>query len=133
MSDSVRNREHHLRRLVGLRLASPTVLDSPRQAGTPIFQLAQLLAPIYVLYVQRALVDDQTWAHSGAQGNALDVDTFRGSRLDTLQISDQGFNVFLQLDGIEADFANGGVNDAVFVGAITNLTSLGVFNRGSYV
>jgi hypothetical protein len=79
------------------------------------------------------LVDDQTWAHSGAQGNALDVDAFRRSRLDTLQISDQGFNVFLQLDGIKADLANGSVDDAVFVGAITNLTSLSVFNRGSYV
>ena len=49
------------------------------------------------LHVQRALIDDQTWAHGGAQGNALDVNAFRGSRLDTLQISDQGFNVFLQL------------------------------------
>ena len=105
---------------------------APARQGPQFFQLARSLAPTYFLYVQRALVDDQTWAHSGAQGNALDVDTFRRSWLDTLQISDQGFNVFLQLDGIEADFANGGVNDAVFVGAITNLTSLGVFNRGSY-
>ncbi|CAI9001997.1 Porin [Pseudomonas jessenii] len=108
-------------------------MDSPRQAGTPIFQLAQSLAPICVLRVERALVDDQTWAHGGAQGNALDVNAFRGSWLDTLQISDQGFNVFLQLDGVEADLANGSVDDAVFVGAITNLTSFGVFNRGSYV
>lgn len=95
--------------------------------------MARIIAPTFVLRVQRALVDNQTWAHSGAQGNALDVDTFRGSWFDTLQVSDQGFNVFLQLDGIEADLANGGVDDAVFVGAITNLTSLGVFNRGSYV
>jgi hypothetical protein len=65
--------------------------------------LARSNAPTFVLRVQRALIDNQTWAHSGAQGNALDVDTFRRSWLDTLQISDQGFNVFLQLDGIEAD------------------------------
>lgn len=57
------------------------------------------------LHVQRALIDDQTWAHGGAQGNALDVDTFRRSWFDTLQISDQGFNVFLQLASFKADLA----------------------------
>ena len=77
-------------------------MDSPRQAGTPIFQLAQSTAPIFVLRVQRALVDDQTWAHSGAQGNALDVDTFRRSWLDTLQISDQGIHTSVGKIGFDA-------------------------------
>ncbi|GBH14739.1 hypothetical protein KPSA3_00651 [Pseudomonas syringae pv. actinidiae] len=88
---------------------------------------------IFVLRFQRTLVDDQARAHGGAQGDALDVNTFRGSRLDTLQVSDQGFNVFLQLDCVETDFANGSVDNAVFVGAITNLTSLGVLDSGSHV
>jgi hypothetical protein len=50
-----------------------------------------------------------------------------------MPFEEAGFNVFLQLDGVEAHLANGGVNDAVFVGAITNLASFSVFNRGSYV
>lgn len=108
-------------------------MDSPRQAGTPIFSTGAIACARSCLYVQRTLVDNQTWAHGGAQGNALDVDTFRRSRLDTLQISDQGFNVFLQLDGIEADLANGGVDNAVLVGTIANLTSLGVLNCRGYV
>ncbi|SPO53030.1 protein of unknown function [Pseudomonas sp. JV551A1] len=108
-------------------------MDSPRQAGTPIFAGGATGRATMFLHVQRALIDDQTWAHGGAQGNALDVDTFRGSWLDTLQVSDQGFNVFLQLAGFEADLANGGVDDTVLVGTVANLTSLGVLDGAGYV
>src|SRR3989344_6979685 len=87
----------------------------------------------FVLRVQGALVDDQAWAHGGAQGYALNIDAFRRSRLDALEISDQGFNVLLQLDGVKANFADGSVDDAGFVGAITNLTSLSVFHGSGYV
>src|SRR5690606_9356560 len=57
----------------------------------------------------------------------------RSRRLQTLQVSQQGFHVLLQRSGFEADLANGGVDDAVLVGTETHLTSLGILDSGSNV
>src|SRR5690606_20650852 len=100
----------------------------PRQAGTPILQAGRHVRRPNDLRFQRSLIDHQTRTHGGAQGHALDVDTFGGRRLQALQISQQGFHVLLQRSGFETDLANGGVDDAVLVGTETHLTGLGVLH-----
>ena len=81
----------------------------------------------YGLRVERALIDDQTWAHGGAQGYALDVDAFRSRWLQTLEVRNQRFNVLLQLLGVKTNLADGTMDDAVLVSTETYLTSLAFF------
>ena len=49
------------------------------------------------------MVDDQTRTHGGAQGHALDVNTFGSRRLQTLKIRKQRFDVLLQLASLETN------------------------------
>src|SRR5690554_7022090 len=79
------------------------------------------------------MINLQTRAHGGAQGYALQVDTLGGGRLGFLQVSQQSFDVLLQLDRLETDLAYGAVNDAVLVGTVAHLASLGVLHGGSHV
>src|SRR5690606_5968841 len=59
--------------------------------------------------------------------------TFGGGRLQALQISQQCFDVFLQLGRLEINLAYGGVHDTVLVGTEAYLTSLGILDRSSDV
>src|SRR5690606_33637094 len=86
-----------------------------------------------VLRVQGSLIDNQTRPHGGAQSHALDVDTFGGGRLQTLEVRQQRLDVLLELTGFKADLANGAVDDAVLVGTETYLTSLGILHGGCNV
>ena len=82
---------------------------------------------------QGSQVDLQARTHGGAQGHALDVHAFRRGRLQALQVSQQCFNVLLQLGRFEIDLTDGAVDDAVLVGTETYLTSLGILHGGSDV
>src|SRR5690606_5948606 len=83
--------------------------------------------------IQRSMINLKARTHGGAQGHALQVDTLGGGRLGLLQVSQQGFDVFLQLDRLEADLAYGAVNDAVLVGTVANLSGLGVLHCSAHV
>src|SRR5690606_3671456 len=84
----------------------------------------------FVLRVERSLIDDQSRTHGGAQGHALDVDTFGGGRLQTLEVRQQRLDVLLELTGFKDDLAHGAVNDAVLVGTETHHTRLGILDSG---
>src|SRR5690554_5740938 len=128
------NREHHLRRsgmIPDLRLTPPTVLDSPQLAGTPIVGAPQATRR-YIRYSAKhdQLADPGPWWCSGRR--AAGRHPWRWTAW-LFQVSQQSFDVLLQLDRLETDLAYGAVNDAVLVGTVAHLTSLGVLHGGSHV
>src|SRR5690606_7907738 len=69
-------------------------------------------------------------AHRGRDSQLAQVHTLGSGRTGFVQRVDQCSQVALQLFYAERGATDGGVNDAGLVGAVLNLTSLGVLDRG---
>ena len=85
------------------------------------------------LSFQGSLVYGNTGTHGGGDADFLDEYTLGGGRLGLLQGNQQRFQVFFQLNFVERDLAQSGMNDTVLVVTVTNLTSLGVLDGFGYV
>ena len=82
---------------------------------------------------QRTLVDSNTGAHGGTEGDLAKIHALGSCRLALLEVCQHGFEVALDGIQLEADLAYTTVNDAILVSAETHLASLGIFHCCFYV
>ncbi|STW66064.1 Uncharacterised protein [Klebsiella michiganensis] len=82
---------------------------------------------------QTSLINGNASTHGGGDADFLDVHAFSLSRFCFFQRNQQSFQVFFQFISVKIHFTDGGVDDAVFVVTVTNLTCFSVLNRFSNV
>src|SRR5690554_399487 len=92
-----------------------------------------LANPINLRLNESRMVQRQARPHRSGQRDLLEIDTFRSTRLETLEVCYQGFQVATNGVSFEINLAQRGMDNTVLVSPETHLTRFGILYCGRHI